>query len=62
MYLGAQAHPRHSAQRRRDGRPTWLLLATGLLDLPGATATGALRLSGSRAGEVASLLPLVKID
>lgn len=41
---------------------TWLLLATGLLDLPGATATGALRLSGSRAGEVASLLPLVKID
>jgi Bacterial SCP ortholog len=41
---------------------TWLLLATGLLDLPGAAADGALRLSGSRAGEVASLLPLVKID
>jgi hypothetical protein len=41
---------------------TWLLLATGLLDLPGATATGDLRLSGSRTGEVASLLPLVKID
>ncbi|HEY5149113.1 MAG TPA: sterol carrier family protein [Mycobacterium sp.] len=41
---------------------TWLLLATGLLDLPGATADGALRLSGSRAGEVASLLPLVRID
>jgi len=41
---------------------TWLLLATGLLDLPGATADGALRLSGSRTGEVAALLPLVKID
>jgi hypothetical protein len=41
---------------------TWLLLATGLLELPDATAMGALRLSGSRAGEVASLLPLVKID
>jgi hypothetical protein len=41
---------------------TWLLLATGLLELPAATADGALRLSGPRAGEVASLLPLVKID
>ncbi|MFN8033785.1 MAG: sterol carrier family protein [Mycobacterium sp.] len=41
---------------------TWLLLATGLLDLPDATADGSLRLSGSRAGEVAALLPLVKID
>src|ERR1700723_3754684 len=29
---------------------TWLLLATGLLQVPDATATGALRLSGSRAG------------
>ena len=28
---------------------TWLLLATGLLDLAGAAADGALRLSGSRA-------------
>lgn len=41
---------------------TWLRLATGLLDLAGATANGALRLSGSRAGEVALLLPLVNID
>ena len=41
---------------------TWLLLATGLLDLPGAAANGALRLSGSRTGEVAALLPLVNID
>jgi len=41
---------------------TWLLLATGLLDLTGAAADGALRLSGSRAGELAALLPLVRID
>lgn len=41
---------------------TWLLLATGLLDLAGATANGALRLSGARTGEVALLLPLVNID
>src|ERR1700744_1495933 len=31
---------------------TWLLLATGLLRPADAQATGALRLSGSRAGEV----------
>ena len=41
---------------------TWLLLATGLLELSDATASGALRLSGSRAGELAGLLPLVKTD
>lgn len=41
---------------------TWLLLATGLLALPDAAADGSLRLSGSRAGEVAALLPLVKTD
>jgi hypothetical protein len=40
---------------------TWLLLATGLLDVAGATASGALRLSGGRAGEVAGWLPLVGI-
>ena len=41
---------------------TWLLLATGLLELSDATASGALRLSGSRSGELAGLLPLVKTD
>ena len=39
---------------------TWLLLATGLLEAADATATGALRLSGSRAGEVAAWLPVVR--
>jgi Bacterial SCP ortholog len=38
---------------------TWLLLATGMLQVTDAAATGALQLSGSRAGEVAEWLPLV---
>jgi hypothetical protein len=41
---------------------TWLLLATGLLEVADATATGALRLSGSRAGEVAAWLPVVRLS
>src|SRR6202167_2566933 len=41
---------------------TWLLLATGLLQVADATATGALRLSGSRAGEVAGWLPVVRLS
>jgi Bacterial SCP ortholog len=40
---------------------TWLLLATGLVQVDDATATGALRLSGSRAGEFAAWLPLVRL-
>lgn len=40
---------------------TWLLLATGLLEVADAAATGALQLSGSRAGEVAEWLPLVRL-
>ena len=40
---------------------TWLLLATGLLQVTDATATGALRLSGSRAGEFAAWLPVVRL-
>ena len=38
---------------------TWLLLATGLLDLDAAGA--AVQMSGSRAGEVARWLPLVRL-
>jgi Bacterial SCP ortholog len=41
---------------------TWLLLATGLLDVSDAAATGALKLSGARAGEFGQWLPLVAID
>ncbi|MGB7144113.1 sterol carrier family protein, partial [Mycobacterium sp.] len=40
---------------------TWLLLATGLLRVTDATATGALRLSGSRAAEIAAWLPVVRL-
>ncbi|AQT81715.1 hypothetical protein B1R94_24390 [Mycolicibacterium litorale] len=40
---------------------TWLLLATGLLEADQAAERGALRLSGSRAGEVAAWLPLVTL-
>jgi hypothetical protein len=40
---------------------TWLLLATGLLAIPEAVSTGALQLSGSRAGDIASWLPIVNL-
>jgi hypothetical protein len=41
---------------------TWLLLATGLLDVADATATGALQLSGARAAEIGHWLPLVTLE
>jgi Bacterial SCP ortholog len=40
---------------------TWLRLATGLLDVDEAANLGVLRLSGSRAAEVAAWLPLVTL-
>lgn len=40
---------------------TWLLLATGLLTLPDVIANGALQASGSRAGEIAGLLPVIDL-
>jgi hypothetical protein len=41
---------------------TWLLLATGLLQVTEAKATGALTLSGSRAGEIEQWLPLIAVS
>ncbi len=41
---------------------TWLLLATGLLQVADAAAIGTLRLSGSRAAEFAAWLPLVRLS
>ncbi|MEB3068259.1 sterol carrier family protein [[Mycobacterium] vasticus] len=41
---------------------TWLLLAAGLLRTGDATAAAKLRMSGSRAAEIAGWLPLVKLD
>ena len=40
---------------------TWLLLASGLLQVADAAASGALRLSGARAGEIANALPVVRL-
>jgi hypothetical protein len=40
---------------------TWLLLASGLLGVTDASAAGTLRLSGSRAGEIQTWLPLVRL-
>lgn len=41
---------------------TWLLLITGMSSFPEAKAAGALRLSGSRAGEVEHFLPLFGVS
>jgi hypothetical protein len=41
---------------------TWLLLATGLLDVAEAVASGALQLSGPRAAEIGRWLPLVALE
>jgi hypothetical protein len=41
---------------------TWLRLAAGLLGMPEAAATGALRASGSRAAAIGSWLPLITLD
>ena len=41
---------------------TWLLLATGLLDVAAAAAAGRLQMSGSRAGEIQQWLPLVGLE
>jgi hypothetical protein len=38
---------------------TWLLLATGLVTFADAAASGALSSSGSRAPEIAGLLPVI---
>ncbi len=61
--VAGPAHRRGNPPNVVEADPrTWLLLATGLLDVEGATAAGALQLSGSRAGEIASWLPLVTLD
>ena len=41
---------------------TWLLLASGLLSVPDAAASGAVQLSGPRAGEIADLLPVLRLE
>jgi Bacterial SCP ortholog len=41
---------------------TWLLVATGLLQVAEAKAVGRMSLSGPRAGEITSWLPLVGLS
>jgi hypothetical protein len=41
---------------------TWLLLASGMLSLTEAKSTGAVTLSGSRAGEIDHWLPLIAVS
>jgi hypothetical protein len=41
---------------------TWLLLVTGMSSFAEAKAAGALRLSGSRAGEIEHFLPLFGVS
>ncbi|HEV7851498.1 MAG TPA: sterol carrier family protein [Mycobacterium sp.] len=41
---------------------TWLLLATGLRTVADAVSDGELQLSGARAPEIATLLPVVPLD
>ena len=55
MHLGV-SHTRGNPPNVVETDPrTWLLLATGLLALRDAVADGSLRLSGSRAAELAEL-------
>jgi hypothetical protein len=61
--ISGPAHRRGNPPNVVETDPrTWLLLATGLLEMADAAAGGALQLSGSRADEVAAWLPLVRLD
>jgi hypothetical protein len=60
--ISGLAHTRGNPPNVVETDPrTWLLLATGLLTMADATASGALQSSGSRAGEVADWLPIVEL-
>ncbi|KWX66886.1 sterol carrier family protein [Mycobacterium sp. NAZ190054] len=60
--IAGPAHTRGNPPNVVETDPrTWLLLATGLLSVPDAAASGALQMSGSRAAEIAVALPLVTI-
>ena len=61
--ISGPAHRRGNPPNVVEADPrTWLLLATGLLDVADAAAGGGLTLSGARAGEIAGWLPLVRLD
>ena len=61
--ISGPAHRRGNPPNVVETDPrTWLLLVTGLRDVAGAAESGALKLSGARAGEIAALLPLVPLS
>jgi hypothetical protein len=61
--ISGPAHRRGNPPNVVEADPrTWLLLATGLLDIADAVAGGALQLSGARATEIGHWLPLVAVD
>jgi len=60
--ISGLAHTRGNPPNVVETDPrTWLLLATGLLVLSDAVASGAVHSSGSRAGEIADWLPIVEL-
>jgi hypothetical protein len=61
--ISGPTHRRGNPPNVAEADPrTWLLLATGLLDIADAVASGALQLSGARAAEIGHWLPLVAVD
>jgi Bacterial SCP ortholog len=60
--ISGPAHRRGNPPNVVEADPrTWLLLATGLLSMEAAAADRLLALSGSRAAEIGSWLPLVDL-
>lgn len=61
VHFWAPAHSRHTPNVVQTDPRTWLLVATGLSGVAQARGSGALQLSGSRAGEIEAWLPLVDL-
>jgi hypothetical protein len=60
--VSGPAHTRGTPPNVVETDPrTWLRMATGLLQVADANTSGALRLSGSRAGEIQKWLPVVRL-
>ncbi len=61
--ISGPSHTRGTPPNVAETDPrTWLLLVTGMLSVAEAKSTGALSLSGSRAGEIAHWMPLFDIS
>ena len=61
--ISGPAHRRGNPPNVVETDPrTWLRLAAGMVSLHDAVADGRITLSGSRAAEFASFLPLVNVD